>query len=81
MEFKYDVGQTVEYKPIGGNIGLFTVVRRMPEEHGAFDRKYRIKSVREGFERSVLECDLSASDKPESMYGVVVPPRRTGGHS
>lgn len=80
MSFKYDVGQAVEYKPIGGNIGLFTVVRRMPEEHGAFDRKYRIKSTREGFERNVLECDLNPSDKPESMYGTVVLPRRTGGH-
>ena len=80
MDFKYAVGQAVEYKPIGGTVGLFTVVRRMPEEHGAFDRKYRIKSGREGFERSVLECDLSASDQPESMYGFVSPPRRTGGH-
>ena len=80
MSFKYDVGEAVEYKPVGGNIGLFTVVRRMPEEHGAFDRRYRIKSAREGFERNVLECDLAPSDKPESMYGAVVPPRRTGGH-
>lgn len=80
MEFKYDVGQAVEYRPIGGKVGLFTVVRRMPEEHGAFDRKYRIKSGREGFERSVLECDLSASDKPESMYDELALPRRAGGH-
>jgi hypothetical protein len=80
MEFKFAVGQAVEYKPIGGNTGLFTVVRRMPEEHGAVDRKYRIKSVREGFERSVLECDLSPSDKPESMYDDVLPTRRNGGH-
>jgi hypothetical protein len=80
MSFKYDVGQAVEYKPVGGKTGFFTVVRRMPEEHGAFDRRYRIKSGRESFERNVLECDLNATDLPESMYGEVVPVRRTGGH-
>ena len=62
MGFKFIVGQPVEYKPAGGSVGLFTVVRQMPEEFRAVDRKYRIKSKNEGFERSVLECDLSASD-------------------
>jgi hypothetical protein len=28
----------------------------------------------------VLECDLSASDKPESTYSVVLPLRRFGAH-
>jgi hypothetical protein len=42
-------------------------------EHGAVDKKYRIKNESESFERIVLECDLSASDMPESMYSVVRP--------
>ena len=58
MTFKFSVGQAVEYKPPGGVVGCYRVVRQMPEEFRAFDRKYRIKSEREGFERNVLECDL-----------------------
>jgi len=54
MTFKFNVGQTVEYKPPGGVVGCYRVVRQMPEEFRAFDRKYRIKSEREGFERNVL---------------------------
>lgn len=65
MSFKFNVGQAVEYKPIGGINGLYTVVRQMPEEFRAFDRKYRIKSEREGFERNVLECDLREVERPE----------------
>ena len=80
MRFKFTAGQAVEYKPIGGNAGLFTVVRQMPEEFRAVDRKYRIKSQQEEFERNVLECDLSASDEPESTYSVVLPLRRFGAH-
>ena len=80
MGFKFTVGQPVEYKPAGENVGLFTVVRQMPEEFRAVDRKYRIKSEHEGFERNVLECDLSASDKPKSKCSVVLPLRRSGGH-
>jgi hypothetical protein len=79
MDYKFAVGQTVEYKPIGGSVGLFTVVRQMPQEDGAIDRKYRIKNTREGYERSVLECDLTATENPESMYAVAGPLRR-GGH-
>jgi hypothetical protein len=30
MAHKFSVGQAVEYKPIGGQIGYFTVVRQMP---------------------------------------------------
>ena len=58
MSFKFSTGQAVEYKPTGGMLGLYTVIRQMPEEFRAFDRKYRIKSEQEGFERTVLECDL-----------------------
>lgn len=65
MGFKFNVGQAVEYKPAGGAVELYTVMRQMPEEFRAFDRKYRIKGEREGFERNVLECDLRESEKPE----------------
>ena len=68
MKFKYEVGQAVEYKPVGRGVGLFNVVRQMPDEHTAVDRKYRIKSEREGFERSVMECDLSASEISPASY-------------
>ena len=62
MSFKFSTGQAVEYKPNGGMLGLYTVIRQMPEEFRAFDRKYRIKSDQEGFERTVLECDLQESN-------------------
>jgi hypothetical protein len=61
MSFKFAVGQAVEYKPAGAQVGLFRVTRQMPEEFQAIDRKYRIKSDHEGFERNVLECDLEAA--------------------
>ena len=78
MAHKFSVGQAVEFKPIGSTVGCFTVVRHMPEEFQAFDLKYRIKSKQENFERSVLECDLSPSIVPETDYGVMKPPRRSG---
>ena len=79
MSFKFSTGQAVEYKPNGGMLGLYTVIRQMPEEFRAFDRKYRIKSEQEGFERTVLECDLQESQLPPSHYAAVVPMRRQGG--
>ncbi len=79
MSFKFAIGQAVEYKPAGRQTGLFSVVRQMPEEFQAVDRRYRIKSDQEGFERNVLECDLSASDKPVDAYQTFAPLRRGGG--
>jgi hypothetical protein len=79
MSFKFDVGQAVEYKPTGGMVGLYTVMRQMPEEFRAVDRKYRIKSEQEGFERNVLECDLRESEKPHALYAKVLPMRLQGG--
>ncbi|HEX2652474.1 MAG TPA: hypothetical protein VHN11_02340, partial [Xanthobacteraceae bacterium] len=64
MGFKYAVGQAVEYTPMGANIALFVVVRQMPEEFQAIDRRYCIKSAQESFERNVMECDLSPSNIP-----------------
>ena len=71
MKFKYHVGQLVEYKPAGRGIGLFSVVRQMPDEFNAVDRKYRVKSEHEGFERNVLECDLSGKVLPPVSYANV----------
>ena len=79
MNFKFSAGQLVEYKPTGGLLGLYTVIRQMPEEFRAFDRKYRIKSEHEGFKRTVLECDLQESQKPQSLYVTVLPMRRHQG--
>jgi hypothetical protein len=62
MSFKFSVGEAVEYARRGEKVGLFTVTRQMPEELRAFDRQYRIKNG-QGMEWSVLECELSTSDK------------------
>ena len=80
MSHKFAVGQPVEYKPIGAKVGVFKVVKQMPEEFRAVDLKYRIKSSQETFERNVLECNLSPSIVPEEQYGPVRPLRRAGGH-
>ena len=80
MAHKYCVGQAVEYKPIGAQIGYYKVIRQMPEEFQAVDRRYRIKSVQEGFERNVLECDLSPALVSEELYGPLRPLRRSGAH-
>ena len=73
MAHKYCVGQAVEYKPIGAQIGYYKVIRQMPEEFQAVDRRYRIKSVQEGFERNVLECQLSSDVSAESEYATIKP--------
>ena len=58
MLHRFAVGETVEYRPTGGQTSLFKVVRQMPMEHLDIDLRYRIKSARETFERNVMECDL-----------------------
>ena len=50
----------------------------MPEEFQAYDLKYIIRNQREGFERNVLECELSATDGGEDAYAKV-PLRRYAG--
>jgi len=52
----------------------------MPEEFQAVDRRYRIKSAQEGFERNVMECDLSPSTIPEEQYEPATRLRRLDGH-
>jgi len=80
MAYKFSVGQAVEYRPTGAKIAVFTVIRQMPEEFQAIDRKYRIKSEHENFERSVLECDLSAADRTERRVCSARSASTYGGH-
>lgn len=54
----YDVGESVGYKPLGGPIGVFTIIRRMPNDPSG-ERMYRIKSDLEFCERNVLESALA----------------------
>jgi hypothetical protein len=83
MSFKFVVGQPVEYRPLGERaVRLYTIIRRMPKEEGAFDLRYRIKSEAEAYERNVLECQLSADIAAESEYATTKPrhprvPQRT----
>jgi DNA-dependent RNA polymerase auxiliary subunit epsilon len=57
--YKFFVGQTVEYTPVGEKTaGLYKIVRKMPKKEQAFDLKYLIKSEAEAYERNVLECQL-----------------------
>jgi hypothetical protein len=78
MSFKFSLGQAVEYKPMGRRAGLFSVIRHMPEEDGASDRKYRIKSLQEGFERTVYEFELQPADLTDGAYSVPAKPERRG---
>ena len=63
MSHRFAVGETVDYRPTGGKLSAFRVVRQMPTEHLAVDLRYRIKSERETFERNVMECDLSSCQR------------------
>lgn len=65
MAHKFAVGAWVNYWPARSKSrGRYQVMKLMPEEFQATDWKYRIKSEEEGFERNVLECDLSPSIVP-----------------
>lgn len=77
---KFPIGQAVEYKPMSGKVNLYTVVRQMPCEASQIDFRYRIKNDNEGFERNVMECDLTIAERPPNLYGFVKQLRRTGGH-
>jgi hypothetical protein len=71
MMFKFAVGQSVEYTPIGEKMaGLYKIVRQMPEEEQAADLKYLIKSEAEPYERNVLECHLSSDVRAASEYSI-----------
>jgi hypothetical protein len=72
MPFKFSVGQSVEYTPIGEKkAGLYKITRQMPMEEQAADLRYRIKSDEEVYERNVLECHLTSfSDGPPVSYEI-----------
>jgi hypothetical protein len=79
MAYKFAVGQSVEYTPVGGKLGLFEVVRCMPIEPQQDAVQYRIKSEREGFQRNVLEYDLDIA-VPGRSYAPPTNVRRTAAH-
>jgi hypothetical protein len=67
----YEVGESVEYKPPGGPVGVFTITRRMPHDPSG-ERIYRIKSDLEFCERNVLESALTklalSATAPPTMW-------------
>ena len=74
MPFKFVVGQTVEYTPIGEKKpGRYLVVRQMPQEEQAFDLKYLIKSEAEAYERNVVEHQLNADEGADDDYAATKP--------
>jgi hypothetical protein len=76
MPFKYKAGQIVEYTPSGDRPALYRVVRRMPVEDNQIDIAYLIKPELGGFERVVLECNLSGDVLTQKEYDRM-PSRRT----
>ena len=67
----YEVGESVEYKPPGGPVSVFTIIRRMPHDPSG-ERIYRIKSDLEFCERNVLESALTklalSATAPPTMW-------------
>ena len=67
----YEVGESVEYKPPGGPVGVFTIIRRMPQDSSG-EQIYRIKSDLEFCERNVLESALTklalSATAPPTMW-------------
>ena len=57
---KFAIGQTVRFSPDrnqeGTSRGSFKIVRLLPAERG--NPQYRIRSLRDGHERVVVESDL-----------------------
>src|ERR1044072_1320340 len=78
MAHRFRIGDLVSFRAVGQKLGLYKVVRQMPEEFPAVDWKYRIKSDQEDFERTVLECELSPSIIPEQAYEPIKRLRRDG---
>ena len=58
---KYAAGRKVQYGPSDLHLsppGQFEIVRAMPIEHGIL--QYRVKSLKDGHQRVVMESDLSS---------------------
>ena len=75
----YEVGESVEYKPPGGPVGIFIIIRRMPYDPSG-ERIYRIKSDLEFCERNVLESALTklalSPTAPPTMWNKCGPASR-----
>lgn len=69
----FEIGESVTYKPPGGPVGVFVVVRRMPDDASG-EHVYRIKSGLEFCERNVLESSLTKVNAPPSMWPSPKPP-------
>jgi hypothetical protein len=57
---KYAAGRKVQFVPSDLRLSLpgqFEIVRTMPIEHGVL--QYRVKSLKDGHQRVVMESDLS----------------------
>jgi hypothetical protein len=60
MAYKFQIGQTVQLlegrRYLSISDGSFEILRQLPEING--ERSYRIKSMRESFERVAIERQL-----------------------
>ena len=54
----FEIGESVEYKPLGSTASIFIVMRRMPDDPSG-EPMYRIKSGLEYHERNVRESALT----------------------
>lgn len=68
MQFKFAIGEAVEYSPMGRSAGRYTVTRHQPVEDSDGTRRYRVKSSNEGYERTVAEHDLTSTYVADSGY-------------
>jgi hypothetical protein len=68
MTFKFPVGTLVEYTPPSEMPGLYRVTRQMPVEDSHVDLAYLITPERQGFNRVVLECNLSDDVLTQEEY-------------
>ena len=75
MDFRFFTGQCVEYVPIGGVAGRYSIVRAMPLEPIQIEPKYRIKGELAGEERVVSECSLSENVGTPEQYELIAQSR------
>lgn len=60
MAFKFAVGETVSFDTMASKETVFVIVRQMPGEDGQNEQRYKIKAVKEGYERVVAESELNS---------------------
>jgi len=69
----FEIGESVAYKPPGGPVGVFVVLRRMPDD-GSGVHVYRIKSGLEFCERCVMESALTKLESAPAKWREHNPP-------